>query len=99
TVGAVISQESLFTPSRNVGGRPAKFARLLVERSSLVLDIARRQKFSSCDWFDGSAHQHAVHDDVTADGEAPHGELMFGGNSLRQSVDLAFKLGPFAGGQ
>ena len=76
-----------------------KFARLLVERRSLVLDVAGRQKFSSRDRLDGSAHQHAVHDDVVANGEVPHGELMFGGNSLGQSVDLAFEFDRLASGQ
>src|ERR1022692_2384610 len=99
SVGAVISQESLVIPARNVRWRPAEFAQLLAERRSLVLDIARRQEFSGRDWFDGSANQNAVHNHIVGDAKGSHGEFVFGGNILKESVGQASEFNSLAGFQ
>ena len=97
TVGPPISHEGLVLPRHHVGWRPVEFARLLVKGRSLVVDVARRQKSSGCDWLHGSAHQNAIHNDIVADPEGSHGELVFGGNILEKSVGLISEFDSFAG--
>jgi len=76
-------------PSRNIGRRPAKFARLFAEGRSLVVNICGGEEFSGCDWADGSAHLNTVHDDIVVDAKPAHGKFVFSRNVLGQSIDLA----------
>ena len=97
TIGPAIPQKGLLFSVRNVGRCPTIFPRLLVKWCSLMLDVACRQEFPSRDRVDGSANLSAVHNYVVADFEAPHGELVFSGNIVGGSVNLASKFDSFAG--
>jgi hypothetical protein len=87
-VGSAISLEVLMLPPRNIGERPVKFAQLLAEGRSLVVNIARGQDFSGRDRSHRSAHQNTVHDDIVADAKLARCKFVFRGNILDQSKDL-----------
>ena len=64
-----------------------------------MVDVARRQKLPGRNWFDSSANQNSVHNDIVADAEASHGELVFGRNILWGSVVPASEFDSFSGFQ
>ncbi len=74
-----------------------KVSCLFVEGCSLVLDVDGGQEFSGGDGLGRPAHKNAVHRDIVAHGEASHGELVFGGNALRKSVDFTSEFDLIAG--